>query len=59
MQLPRILKSFNVFTDGLNKDGVLMTVKRPDINSKPKTTRRAAAWVNTQSFTASRNSSLS
>ena len=29
MQLPRILKSFNVFTDGLNKDGVLMTVKTP------------------------------
>lgn len=34
MQLPRILKSFNVFTDGLNKDGVLMTVKRPDIKFK-------------------------
>lgn len=34
MQLPRILKGFNVFADGLNKDGVLMSVKRPDIKFK-------------------------
>ena len=59
MQLPRILKSFNVFTDGLNKDGVLMTVKRPDIKLKRRLHGRVAVWVNTQSFTVSRNSSLS
>ena len=29
MQLPSILKGFNVFADGLNKHGVLMDVKRP------------------------------
>lgn len=34
MQLPFILKGFNVFTDGLNKYGVLMDVKRPKIAYK-------------------------
>lgn len=34
MQLPRLLKGFNVFTDGLNKHGVTMTVKRPAIKFK-------------------------
>lgn len=29
MQLPLILKGFNVFADGLNKHGVLMDVQRP------------------------------
>lgn len=34
MQLPRLLKGFNVFTDGLNKHGVIMTVKRPALKFK-------------------------
>lgn len=34
MQLPRLLKSFNIFTDGLNKHGVTMTVKRPALKFK-------------------------
>ena len=56
MQLPRILKSFNVFTDGLNKDGVLMTVKRPDIKFKTEDYNpRAAVWANLPSFMASKN----
>ncbi|MDO5058764.1 MAG: phage major tail tube protein [Neisseria sp.] len=34
MQLPLILKGFNVFADGLNKYGVLMDVKRPKVAYK-------------------------
>ena len=34
MQLPLILKGFNVFADGLNKYGVLMDIKRPKVAYK-------------------------